>query len=368
MSSTAVDSIEFFGQKFRSTLPDPLDRQMEEKYTYEQVYWLDIGGTAGPRVIDVTGTPQGNLTAPTSYPTTVHAEVDRYRIPLWSLNYDTRDTWYWDLAYLALPRYGHVDHPDPYVHHALPCGGLHGQRAPGGAPGEDNPGGRQSIASGHPDPGEHPGGGFHLERVGPPGGRRHRAGRPADQPDHQPHGPSFDPDARLRPKSTCSSTSGRWTTGGFSARSTTSSTFRAEAAGTRNSAPPISRPARWRCGTSPPRLQPKRLSGVATTGAGPSYSVRFQAEPAVGRSVLDAGRGELRRPGQHRPAVEHRGAAESGRRRRHGDRDAGVPALRRPRRWRPGTARTAGAPSSWTCRTCTMNSTTASATRWPCGR
>ena len=36
---------------------------MEEKYTYEQVYWLDIGGTAGPRVTDVTGTPQGNLTA-----------------------------------------------------------------------------------------------------------------------------------------------------------------------------------------------------------------------------------------------------------------------------------------------------------------
>ena len=31
-------------------------------------------------------------------------------------------------------------------------------------------------------------------RVGPPGGLRHRAGRPADQPDHRPQGPSFGPD------------------------------------------------------------------------------------------------------------------------------------------------------------------------------
>ena len=43
------DFVEFFGQKFRSTLSDLLDRQMEEKYTDEQVYWLDIGGAAGPR-------------------------------------------------------------------------------------------------------------------------------------------------------------------------------------------------------------------------------------------------------------------------------------------------------------------------------
>ena len=51
---------------------------MEEKYTDEQVYWLDIGGATGLRVTDVPAAPQGNLTPPTSYPTTVHAEVNRY--------------------------------------------------------------------------------------------------------------------------------------------------------------------------------------------------------------------------------------------------------------------------------------------------
>jgi hypothetical protein len=95
------DFIEFFGQKFRSTLPDLLDRQMEEKYTDEQVYWLDIGGATGLRVTDVPNAPPGNLTSPTSFPTTVHAEVNRYWMPLWSLNYDTRDTWYWDYASLS---------------------------------------------------------------------------------------------------------------------------------------------------------------------------------------------------------------------------------------------------------------------------
>ena len=42
----------FFGQKFRGT-------QFQEKYTDERVYWLDIGGTAGPRIADVDAAPQG---------------------------------------------------------------------------------------------------------------------------------------------------------------------------------------------------------------------------------------------------------------------------------------------------------------------
>ena len=94
----SVDRIEFFGQQFLSSLPDALDRQQEEKYTDERVYWLDIGGTAGPRILSVDGTPQGSPTPPTSFMTTVHAEVNRTWWPLLSLSYDTRETWYWDLV------------------------------------------------------------------------------------------------------------------------------------------------------------------------------------------------------------------------------------------------------------------------------
>ena len=52
-----ADAFTFFGQKFRGT-------EFQEKYTDERVYWLDIGGTAGPRIADVDATPQGDLTPP----------------------------------------------------------------------------------------------------------------------------------------------------------------------------------------------------------------------------------------------------------------------------------------------------------------
>jgi hypothetical protein len=91
----STDRIEFFGQKFRSSLANELDRQMEEKYTDERVYWLEFGGIPGPRVEDVAAVPQDNLDPPTSFPTTVHAEVNLYEASLWSVTYDTRDTWYW---------------------------------------------------------------------------------------------------------------------------------------------------------------------------------------------------------------------------------------------------------------------------------
>ena len=61
----------FFGQKFRGT-------QFQEKYTDERVYWLDIGGTAGPRIADVDATPQGDLTPPQDVAATVHAEEDTH--------------------------------------------------------------------------------------------------------------------------------------------------------------------------------------------------------------------------------------------------------------------------------------------------
>ena len=41
------DRLSFFGQKFRGT-------EFQEKYTDERVYWLEIGGTAGPRIASRT--------------------------------------------------------------------------------------------------------------------------------------------------------------------------------------------------------------------------------------------------------------------------------------------------------------------------
>ena len=60
------DSVEFFGQRFRGP-------EMDQKYTDENVYWLDFGGAPGPRIADVDATPQGDLVPPASFPTTVHA-------------------------------------------------------------------------------------------------------------------------------------------------------------------------------------------------------------------------------------------------------------------------------------------------------
>ncbi len=85
------DSMLFFGQKFRGT-------QFEGKYTDEQVYWLAMGGTAGPRIADLDATPQGNLTPPQDVAAVVRAEVDTFWFPLETmLLVDvTQDTWFWN--------------------------------------------------------------------------------------------------------------------------------------------------------------------------------------------------------------------------------------------------------------------------------
>jgi hypothetical protein len=83
------DQIEFFGQRFRGA-------EMDQKYTDERIYWLDIGGTAGPRIADVDTTPQGTLTPPADFPTTVHAEQNNLWWTLHCLCLDTQDTWFWD--------------------------------------------------------------------------------------------------------------------------------------------------------------------------------------------------------------------------------------------------------------------------------
>jgi hypothetical protein len=86
-----ADLLTFFGQKFRGT-------EFQEKYTDERVYWLDIGGTAGPRIADVDATPHGDLTPPQDVAATVHAEVDTLWFPLWTMQLVdvTQDTWFWN--------------------------------------------------------------------------------------------------------------------------------------------------------------------------------------------------------------------------------------------------------------------------------
>ncbi len=83
------DVIEFFGERFRGP-------EMQQKYTDERVYWLEIGGAPGPRIPDVDATPHRDLTPPADFPTTLHAEQSVYWYTLHSLDLDTQDTWFWD--------------------------------------------------------------------------------------------------------------------------------------------------------------------------------------------------------------------------------------------------------------------------------
>lgn len=82
------DKVYFFGQKFRGP-------EMDQKYTDERVYWLDMGGTAGPRMATLDATPQGNITPPTDFATTLHAEESLVWWSLTATYMDTQDTWFW---------------------------------------------------------------------------------------------------------------------------------------------------------------------------------------------------------------------------------------------------------------------------------
>lgn len=83
------DEIQFFGQRFRGP-------EMEQKYTDERVYWLDIGGPAGPRIADLPAAPMGDLTPPADFFTTLRAEQNMIWWTLHTLYLDTQDTWYWE--------------------------------------------------------------------------------------------------------------------------------------------------------------------------------------------------------------------------------------------------------------------------------
>src|SRR5512135_144761 len=106
------DFIEFYGQKFRGdvsaaryanessqwmTYPNGWHAQfnatMLEKYTDNNVYWLNVDGPAGPQMPAIDGTPDGVSPTPVYYTTTVHAEQSNY---WWSYSFTGEDTWFWD--------------------------------------------------------------------------------------------------------------------------------------------------------------------------------------------------------------------------------------------------------------------------------
>jgi hypothetical protein len=98
---TGFKSLQFFGQRFRSTAA--VHPEQEEKYTDERAYWLDIGGTPGPKIanVDAAPRPELNLTPPDDFLTTVRAEESKVWWTLTSgtatpaLLTDNYDTWFW---------------------------------------------------------------------------------------------------------------------------------------------------------------------------------------------------------------------------------------------------------------------------------
>ena len=83
-----ADRLYFFGEKFRG-------EEMDQKYTDERVYWLDIGGSAGPPMAVQDAAPLGNLTPPADFAATIRAEESNVWWTLHTLSLDTKDTWFW---------------------------------------------------------------------------------------------------------------------------------------------------------------------------------------------------------------------------------------------------------------------------------
>jgi len=103
------DYILFYGQKFRgdrlaaryaeamkhwlTLCPKCRLAGMFEKYTDENVYWLTVGGTPGPRMAVIDGTPTDTAPVPTHYRATVHAEESHQ---WWTWHFSNEDTWFWE--------------------------------------------------------------------------------------------------------------------------------------------------------------------------------------------------------------------------------------------------------------------------------
>ena len=117
------DFVQFYGQRFRGdiladryedemTVPlnDPYDVAKApnnwfwqcidgcdldgyfEKFTDDNIYYLTVGGAAGPRMASVDGTA-GGATILTEYQTTVRAEESK---TWWSYEYYDEDVWFWN--------------------------------------------------------------------------------------------------------------------------------------------------------------------------------------------------------------------------------------------------------------------------------
>lgn len=112
------ESVWFFGQRFRSQ--EAVHPEMEEKYTDERVYWLEVGGSPGPRIseVDASPRPEENLTPPQHFLTTLRAEESRL---WWTLTsgganpaldqMDKWDTWFWDMLQTRHPVSETLDFP-----------------------------------------------------------------------------------------------------------------------------------------------------------------------------------------------------------------------------------------------------------------
>ncbi len=104
------DSVLFYGQRLRGDLlaskhtaeaddwlilngwQPKFNAKMVEKYTDENVYWLEAGTTPGLRMTSLDGTPAG-APAADYYTATVRAEQSR----LWkTTHFNDEDTWFWD--------------------------------------------------------------------------------------------------------------------------------------------------------------------------------------------------------------------------------------------------------------------------------
>lgn len=90
------DRIVFFGEKFRGP-------EMEQKYTDERVYFLDIGGAGGTRVATQDAAPVYDRTPPPDFLATLRAEESNLTWTLHSIYMDTDDTWFWARLQSLMP-------------------------------------------------------------------------------------------------------------------------------------------------------------------------------------------------------------------------------------------------------------------------
>lgn len=103
------DTITFYGEQYRQTaVPDTLilDGQLVTQpsslsamysdattYTDDNVYWLEVNGSPGPRMLAVDGTPRNTAPVPTFYRATIRAEQSNI---WWTRHFTSRDAWFWN--------------------------------------------------------------------------------------------------------------------------------------------------------------------------------------------------------------------------------------------------------------------------------